>query len=238
MRVTKETNFRDAQGNEIDLHWGLFHGTNRLGIFEQLFGTAEHPMSFEDLHENALPISCAGAACLMPSHEDSLIHVIAHGSLRNDHRASRWVTDAAAIIRTSAVNWERLLARAQKFGFVVEMQIALPYLHETYGIKIPSEFLEKLKNIPAKKSDVKRYYKNANGVPYTALGAFPLLWRNYWSTHTREPLSKRMSGFVDYVANAFGLASKRELPKFVFGKYKERVIYFSKRFSKKFAKKK
>lgn len=229
MSVTKETNFRDAQGNEIDLHWGLFHSANRSGIIEQFFGTAQHPLSFEDLQHGSISVSVLGASCAMPSNEDSLLHIVAHGSLRNDHRAIRWIADAAAIIRNSDIDWDRLLGRAERFGLVVEMKIALPYLRKTFGIEIDEAFLDTLAKTPVSKSEIRGYYRNANGIPYTALGAFPLLWRNYWIAHATGPIVKRISGFIDYLANAFGLANRRDLPKFVFDKYKERVGYFAKR---------
>ncbi len=234
MNVTKETNFQDSNGNEIDVHWGLFHSTNRLGLLDQLFGNNhDHILAFEDLEPRSLPISFAGTSCMMPSHEDSLIHVIAHGSVRNDHRAIRWVTDATAIIRNSSLDWDYLLQQTQKFSFVIEMQVALRYLKETYSVEIPDDFLRTLATIPVKKSNIKRYYKNANGTPYTLLGAFPLLWRTYWSSHKHGSFLKRTVGFLDYSAKSFGLPNKRSLVSFAVKKYIERLTYYLKKIFQK-----
>ena len=233
MSVTKETNFQDTLKNEIDLHWGLFHSTNRKGFFDLMFGASDHVISFDDLEPASLPVSFIGVSCLMPSHEDTLIHVVAHGSARNDHRAIRWIADAAAIIRNSGVDWDTVLTRTVALGFTVEMQVALPYIKETYGIEIPDDFLRELSALPASQSDIKRYYKNANGIPYTWLGAFPLLWRSYWHPNPVGSFAKRWLGFGDYLAASFGLSRKRELVSFVLGKYKERVKYFLKKSGKK-----
>ncbi len=215
--VTREITFSDEKENELDIHWKLFSDKGWPGRRKK------HPMSYEGLLPRSKPLRVGDVSCTAPSDEDTLIHVIVHGAAFNDHRPIRWIADVAWLIRTSPIDWTRVISLTKEFGFEAEVRLAFSYLMQNLSLPIPPSFLEELSQLPLSGKKLAAYYRKANGPAYPTFGNFPVLWYSYWNYESRGRSPGDYYRFLDYLCASWGLAKKRQLLGFILKKYKERL---------------
>ena len=217
--VGKGTAFSNQKDHEIDLHWKLFY--DHFHLFKK---NNEHPMSYAALLKNAEPLMIKNLSCTTPCPEDALIHIIVHGAVHNAHRTIRWVTDTSSIIKTSNINWTRLIEHTTTFGFEIEVTVAFSYLVKNFNLPIPKSFQDELSKLTFSKKDLDTYYKTGKRAPYRPFGIFPLLWHMYWNYESKGSFPMNLYYFLDYLCKNWGLQRKRDLVAFIVKKYKSRLL--------------
>ena len=222
-RVVKATSFRNNFGVDMDVHWNLFSLTHHTYLKDIFFLKEVSSIGFRNaIWRDAIPTTIDGAPCLRLCNEDLLIHVVIHGSEGNNHRTLRWVTDAVTIIKSSNIDWDKIIQRAKDFNFIIELSIAFRYLSENFPGPIPSSFITALQAYPITKRDIKNYYTFTNITHtdrYTPLGNFPLLWYGYWKYET----NRSVIGFFSYIKKSFGVTTTKDFFAFVLNKYIARI---------------
>lgn len=215
-KVMKSTTFINDHGVEIDIHWSIFD-TGR-------FANAE---AFREACWNdSVAITVGKTETRRLSNEDLLIHIIVHGSEGNIHKSTRWVTDAAAIIRTLVIDWEKITSRVKECGFSIEILLGLRFLRNEISItEIPEPVIAGLEKIPVSARHLKAYYKQADvpvSVRYSFYGNFPHVWRGYTQYESKRPFPHNILDFFPYARASWGLKSNREILLFIISKYNKR----------------
>jgi len=190
--------FRNDAGHEFDLHWHVFADCLTEGDDDELWAAAV-PLTF----------GAAEARALCPA--DQLLHVLAHGIHWNPLPSIRWVVDAAAIVQSSgtSLDWERLLAQAERRGLIPVVVVGLPYLARLLMSPVPGPLLSRLAARPA--SARERLWLWAR----TTSGARAGLYR-MWSGYTRAARAasrwRTPIGFSRYLSELWLADRPTQLP--------------------------
>ena len=135
--------FEKGYGN-IDLHWHVLH---------------QDPSPFFDAiaWDHARPLARANVPGLLElAPTELLIHVCLHG-VRYDSSANRiWALDAARILASDGVDWERLMRIARERCLSVALGDALEFL-VSLGANVPPHVLEGLKREPVLPAELLEY---------------------------------------------------------------------------------
>ncbi len=209
----------------IDVHANLFYKDEYLTSWELLRTVrTRHPMTYAALFAEARTVTLQGMEVHVPSPEDLLIHVVAHGAGMNTLKPMRWVVDTAAIIENAEVNWQRVLERTVQFELVPEMQHAFSYLHETFPLKqIPDYFYQKLSALPVTQRRLQHYYALANGTR-TTFGNLPLAWYRYRTLDANGRVSPSISSFTEFLCRNWRLRRRRDIPRFLLKRLYTRIF--------------
>jgi hypothetical protein len=134
--------FEDRYGRHLDLHWRLFAAPG---------GDEDEP----DVWNATVPMTVQGLETLALGPADQLLHVCGHGAAWNHVPPLRWMTDAAAVMRTSgaSIDWGRLRAGARGCRMVLALRTALRTLERSFDIAAPDGFLASLDEIPVSKAE-------------------------------------------------------------------------------------
>lgn len=165
-------NLSDSENREIDLHWNVLHFASSPGA-DQAFWESSIPFTFEGIATRTL---CA---------TDHLLHACAHGLIWNDVPPVRWVADAAAIMRTSAIDWHRLVRLTAKLHVAVPLSDGLHYLRSVFELPVPADVLEQL-------SALKHARKERLG--YSSLQSVPPKGLIRWMGHRPHSYFERTRG--------------------------------------------
>ncbi len=87
-RYSPSYGFADVQGNQLDLHWHVLHGSRQ-------------PEADDDFWDASSRTEVLGVTTRVLSTTDELLHVITHGLRWNAVPTYRWVLDAAMLSRPS-----------------------------------------------------------------------------------------------------------------------------------------
>jgi len=113
----------------LDLNWGLYEYSKNPNFYEKLkFQSSEN-------ESNQLRIL---------SDTDNLIHTIIHGSGWNPTPSTRWILDAALLIKNGKINWALFVENVIFNGWQYPLIDQIEYLMD-YGIKIPSHVITSIR---------------------------------------------------------------------------------------------
>src|SRR5207253_7569698 len=70
--------------------------------------------SWDDFWRAATPAAIGAAATTLPDPADLLLHVCMHGAQRHANSSLQWIADAMIVMRTSTIDWDRLVRQAQR----------------------------------------------------------------------------------------------------------------------------
>jgi hypothetical protein len=191
--------FKDSRGRECDLHW-------------HVLPECCQPGADRDFWERAAPIEIEGVPTLALDPADHLLHVCAHGVKWNELPPLRWIADAMAIVKSSEVNWQRVIAQAQKRRLVQPIKEALGYLRENWGAPIPSEVVRELERIPLSKIEEIEHRYRTEGHRQKIFGHLPALWLNYLRAADDAGAKHGLAAFFKYLQSYWGLARPGQLP--------------------------
>jgi len=137
---------RDSNGCELDLH--------RHTLIHCM--TEDADVDFWSLSE---PVLAHDIPCRVMNPADQLLHVLAHGAIRNPIPPLRWVADAVWILRRYPdLDWRRLLQQTEKRQLALPLRVTLDYLSGVMGAPVPADVLNRLHRM--KISDESRaFYK-------------------------------------------------------------------------------
>jgi len=219
LRLNKEMGFKNRHSIYMDIHWRLFNIAGR--------DDNEDIMPAKELMDSSSMIEFNDKKYKMMAPENMLLHVIVHGAEINGSKVLRWVSDAAAIIRTHDIDWDLFLANTKKYVFEVDVMVAFKYLLEHDLVKIPKEASEQLLSLDFSDKAFDIYYKRANTAisKYKLLGGLPFYWRLYWKYEVKGKFPMSFYYFFDYLAHACGLSGKNKLIGFILVMLKRRIIH-------------
>ena len=219
LHLFNEITFQNAQSIELDLHWNIFKPWLQC-IFPALFQSAAHAMSLEVVWNRAVPFIMQSSACFVPCPEDMLIHLIVHGAEYNSYHTLRWIVDAMHLIKNSELDWNLVLERTKQFDGVIEMQMALSYLVETFDAKIPETFLKSLHSIEIHSAKRNRYrHSTMTHSSFSLLIDAFILWRLY--KKNVESIS-----FLSFLRKQFDIAHDQDVIPFLLLKSQKRLRQF------------
>ena len=200
--------FRNADGQELDLHWHVFY--QRVDR-----------VTDAELWASALPVTLHGVPTRTLSAGDQLLHVCVHGTQRawwGGERAPnlRWVADAMMILRSAPedLNWNRILAQAQRLQFVLPLREALGYLSTILDAPVPADVLRRIHRMPVSLGE--RIADRARSRPARFWGPWVALGVRYLEYSSNLPadagLLRRLAGFPTYLQRRWGQVPLWHLP--------------------------
>jgi hypothetical protein len=185
--------------DECDLHWHLLH--------DCCFDGAE-----ESTWRHAATMEVQGRSVLAPDATDLLMHVCVHGAAYNPMPPIRWIADAATILRTAGdrVDWDRLLAEADRRLLMLVMREAVRVLREIVDIPVPDWVDSRLRTARISRAERREYSRRIIDQNYlrTVSGRWCQLRRQYrdlgpWARLTKLPV---------FMQKIWSVPTKRELP--------------------------
>lgn len=221
--VSKSTDFENRKGSAIDMHWNIFGLYHHARWMDILFLKKSIPsLAFRNTFwEDAVTLKHSDFPAKRLSNEDLLIHIIIHGSEDSVERSLRWVTDAAAIIKTLQINWEIVIARSKAFGFSIELFVGLRYLREVMNLPIPESTLSILESVPKKKYQIREFYRRGTilgGDRFSPINNLLMFWYAYWVYEPAKKFPKTPFGFIAYTVKSLGM-NKPRVFMFILAKY-------------------
>ncbi len=207
----------------IELHWHLFHIANTVPLWK-LFTLRDMPRlapADKWAFEGVARVDLERSDYKRLSFETMLVHIISHGADENTWRPFRWVVDAAWIIRTQNLDWDKVLDAGVAMDRVIDMKLGCEYLVTQSGVSMPPPFMAALDALPVTFRN-RRDYRARTTKHFRLLGNFPALWYRYWKYEAPSSLANNIFGFPGYLAAAWGLAHISALPTFIFKKYRDR----------------
>jgi hypothetical protein len=191
--------FEDAAGRQFDLHWHL--------LIECCY-----PHADDDYWDGAVPIELHDVSTCALNPTDQLLHVCVHGARWNRVPPLRWLADAMTVIGASQseIDWDRLMAQAQKRRLVLPLKDTLIYLRDVLGAPIPKSVLQSIQAMPISRQEHIEYKIQARRAK---------LWGRlslHWFHHLRQtrhlgPL-QRLAGFPVFLQHTWGVNRLWQLP--------------------------
>ncbi len=195
-QVHHSLGFAGAEGGEVDLHW--------FALWQ--------PASDAQMWRAAVPMELAGVATRGPCPADQLLLACVHGTPWSPLPPFRWIADAAAVIRSAGeeLDWERLVAEAERRRLTVASGAALSYLREEFGVAVPESALAHLAAAPVSRHE--RAAFRAACRPDSPTRTLQMAWDRYRRLRDLETGAPRPRGFVSFARRFWGLDSVWQLP--------------------------
>ncbi len=133
----------------VDLHWHV--------LLEATFEGAD-----KLFWEGSVPLQIKSAATRMLNPADQLLHTCMHGYPYNPMPPVRWVADAMTILRTTTVDWQRLLHVAEELHVSMACLECLTFLNDFFAVNIPGFVIESLANIRREAREERYFQRMAN----------------------------------------------------------------------------
>jgi hypothetical protein len=129
----------------MDLHWHALHVSS--------FAGADSPF-----WEGSVPlhVKAAETRCLNPS--DQLLHTCVHGFQGNVVAPIRWISDAVAVLRTSSVDWRRIVYLGKELRVTMPLMLTLDFLKATFQPDIPQYIVDELASYRIPRAE-QRYFE-------------------------------------------------------------------------------
>ena len=206
----------------VDLHWHAFHVEIDHDALRMLCLRDPRPgPRLDESHwRNSVAAELKGLPVRVLSIEDMLLHVIVHGAGWNVHRPLRWVVDAAQIIDTGRIDWNRFVELVGETEYKIHAYLALRYLRERIALEIPAVPYEAIKNMPTNRWQRRKYYRISDG-RIRFLGHFPKYWYLYWKHESNGNFVSRCKKFPSYMRDRWEIKNNEDIVWYIFGKYKK-----------------
>ena len=151
-RYRHALNLVHAQRGTFDLHWHvMFHATHK-GADEQFWAGSV-----------ALTVKSIITRSLNPS--DQLLHSCIHGYEFNDLPSIRWIADALTIIRTSQIDWERIVRVATDLRLTVPCAEQFEFLNSAFDAGVPESCISRLAQYPVSNRE-RGYFRRMTADPF------------------------------------------------------------------------
>jgi Uncharacterised nucleotidyltransferase len=124
--------FRNAQGNDVDLHWNALHLDRR-------------PEADNGAWRRSRRVVFEGVSILVLDPTDQLLQICAHGIQADGPDTIRWMADAIVVIRGAGLDWEAFLQRAAYHRLSASLADALASLSNIVSLPIPNGILRGLR---------------------------------------------------------------------------------------------
>jgi len=179
--------FVNTEGLEIDLHWHALYLACFPGA-DQAFWRDSVPMEFEGIPSRTL----------CPT--DQLIHACAHGLMWCEIPPVRWAADAVAVMRSSAIDWQRLASLTDEMRLALPVREGLRYLADSLDARVPTVAWDGFAKLEISRSEVLEYERLQNPLQLQSpLDTFRAMYGRYRrNASARFPLA-RLGEFVRYL---------------------------------------
>lgn len=123
------------------------------------------------------------------------------------------LADAAVIINSSPleVDWNRLVAQAQKYRLVLPLKDMLTNLHEILNVPIPLEILQEVQNLPISSFEQSEY-QLLTREPISVLERFLMRYFQYSRAVNTDDLKSKFLEFPKYLQYVWGLEHLWQVP--------------------------
>jgi hypothetical protein len=199
LHVRHSTDFINAAGQSLDLHWHLLWECCQAG-------------ADDDFWEAAIPVQIGEVTAQALCPADQLLHVCIHGSTWNPNPPFRWAADAAVIIRSAGdrLNWQRLYEQAEKRRLVLPLSRMLGYLHDGLDVPVPEAFLQRLRTAPVSKAEQREYRLKTR--PMRGLPSLQVFWYNYTRSAGSRGVARHRISFPRYLQYNWNLEHLHQVP--------------------------
>jgi hypothetical protein len=99
----------------------------------------------EQIWQRAATLEVANHEVKVPRAEDHLVLLAAHGLRGAQYQSFAWVTDLVFLLRAQNLDWNQVVALAQKTYLTAPVADALAFVREEFGAPVPTEILEELR---------------------------------------------------------------------------------------------
>jgi hypothetical protein len=188
--------FAGAEGGNVDLHW--------FSLWQ--------PASDKGLWRASVPLELAGTVTHAPCPADQLLLACVHGTPWSPLPPFRWIADAITVIRSAAeqLDWDRLVAEAERRRLTVASAAALDYLREEFGAAVPDSVLARLHAAPASRHE--RAAFRAACRPDSPLRTLRMAWDRYRRLRDLDTGAPSPANFIGFARRFWGLESVWQLP--------------------------
>jgi hypothetical protein len=208
MRVTHSVCFVDRAGRQIDLHWHVLEDDCRVHADDAFWARAVR-MEIDGVETRALDTT------------DQLFHTCAHGARWNRVPPYRWVADAAVIVRTGVVDWDRLVDLAEHHLVVPQILHPLGYLVDLLDLEVPATTLERLARLGVLRWMEREY--RLKTLPETILRRVLQLWFQHRRIRGGSFGLNQLTAFPGYLVGRWGMASISDFSRFVRAELAQRL---------------
>ncbi len=129
---------------DLDLHWHALCDATFRGA-DRCFWSDSVPLAVNTIQTRAL------------NPTDQLIHACVHGFRASRLPPLRWIADAMIILRTSPMDWTRLVNLARELHVTLPLGASLSFLRTTFPAPIPNQVVEELQAVAVDRAE-RRYY--------------------------------------------------------------------------------
>jgi hypothetical protein len=188
--------FTGPGGGNMDLHW--------FALWQ--------PARDDQLWRAAVPMELAGVATRAPCAADQLLLACVHGTPWSPLPPFRWIADAVVTIRAAGedLEWDRVVAEAERRRLTVATGAALAYLREEFGAPVPADTLERLAAAPVSRHERAAFAAACR--PDSPLRTLRMAWDRYRRLRDLDTGAARPGGFVSFARRFWGLDSVWQLP--------------------------
>ena len=196
LSVVHAYGFTDSAGRECDLHW-------------HLFPECCAPDADDELWADAVPLELSGVRTRSLSPADQLLHVCVHGAAWNPTPPLRWIPDAMMILKTSAIDWDRLITHARNRRLILPLRDTLDYLSHRLAAPVPPQVLQSLYETKTSRLERAEYKHKLDNYERKLLGYLPVLWFRYLRLEGSK--HHKLIGFIKYLQRFWGADHLRQL---------------------------
>jgi hypothetical protein len=188
--------FAGPDTGEVDLHW--------FSLWQ--------PAGDAELWRASVPLELAGATTRAPCPADQLLLTCVHGTPWSPLPPFRWIADAVTVIRSAGdqLDWDRLVAEAERRRLTVAVTAALTYLGEEFSAPIPPAVLAALRAAPDSRHE--RAAFRAACRPDSPLRTLRMAWDRYRRLRELDTGAPPPGNFVSFARRFWGLESVWQLP--------------------------
>jgi hypothetical protein len=111
----------------------------------RLFAGEPAHIPWADLLEATIEIQIAGVAARVLEPATSLLDVCVQAATHGPPRSPLWCIDAALLIRSGALDWDRAVSRAREWRIAGHAGTTLSWLRERLGIPVPLDVVQALR---------------------------------------------------------------------------------------------
>lgn len=129
----------------LDLHWHVLTEATFRGA-DRTFWRDSVPLAVNTITTRAL------------NPTDQLMHVCVHGARANVVSPIRWIADAVTILRTSQMDWTRLVNLARNLRVTLPLAASLSFLRAIFPTPIPEDVVRELEAVVVDHKE-RRYFE-------------------------------------------------------------------------------
>jgi hypothetical protein len=193
----------------FDLHWHVLNAATFRGA-DRAFWDDSVPLSLDTIATRAL------------NPTDQLLHACVHGFTSNVVAPIRWIADAFTILRTSHVDWSRLVTLAQHLRVSIPLAETLRFLRDSFPAPIPSGVIGQLASVRADASE-RRYFARLSKLDRSVAEIFAENWERHRRANRDMPPILRLASLPRQFQLHYNLPRLTDLGPFAFSLLGKRI---------------